>query len=173
MNYRIGTYISIAVAAIGLGACTSSHSKVATPAAQPYTYTSAKGLSHERKALLDEAVSWVGTPYKYGGAEKGEGTDCSGFVLRVYLDVTQIKMPRSSAQQWEFCTPLKPSHIHCGDLVFFATGSDPEKVSHVGMMLDSESFIHSSSSKGVIVTPLSSPWWNARIIGYGKVPGMK
>lgn len=135
------------------------------------TYIKGRKLNKIQKKMIEEACSWAGTPYKYGGAEKNKGTDCSGFVLRVYLDVTSIKLPRNSAAQAEFCKKIKLKKVKPCDLVFFATGHDTSKVSHVGLMLDDENFIHASSSKGVIITRLDNPWWNKRIICFGHVPG--
>ena len=57
-----------------------------------------------------------------------------------------------------------------GDLVFFATGKDPEKVSHVGILVDDNSFIHASTSKGVVVSRLHTPYYISRLIMYGRVP---
>lgn len=136
------------------------------------TYIKGHHLDKKQTRLIEEAVTWIGTPYKYGGAEKGKGTDCSGLVLRVYLDMTEIKLPRNSAKQAEFCKKLKKKDAKPCDLVFFATGKDSSRVSHVGMLLDEETFIHSSSSKGVIVTRMDNPWWSKRILGYGRVPGL-
>lgn len=134
-------------------------------------YTKGRHLNRKQARMIEEACSWIGTPYKYGGAEKGTGTDCSGMVLRVYLDMTEIKLPRNSAKQAEFCNRIKEKDARPCDLVFFATGKDSGKVSHVGLLLDSESFIHSSSSKGVTITRLDNPWWRPRILGFGRVPG--
>lgn len=125
------------------------------------------GLS---KKLVDEAMTWQGTPYKYGGAEKGEGTDCSGLVLRVYEKVTGVKMPRNSLKQAEFCKKLKPGDAVAGDLVFFATGKDPDRISHVGLMLDDDRFIHSSTSKGVCISSVSTPYYTRTFKMYGRVP---
>ena len=52
--------------------------------------------------LIAEAKSWIGTPYKYAHAQKGEGTDCSGFIMTIVNDVAGIKLPRSSALQSDF-----------------------------------------------------------------------
>lgn len=129
-------------------------------------------LSDDRKQLLAEAIEWLGTPYKYGKQEKLSSTDCSGFTMMVYLQVLEMKIPRNSAKQAEFCKSLKTKHIKGGDLVFFATGSDPQRVSHVGMMLDEVSFIHASSSKGVVVSRMDNPWYAKRLVKYGRVPGV-
>lgn len=130
-------------------------------------------LSKERKKILKEAEGWLGTPYKYAGAEKNEGTDCSGMVLRVYEKVTSIKLPRNSAKQAEFCDKIKPSKVKPGDLVFFATGKSEDRISHVGIMLDKENFIHSSSSKGVVISNVTTPYYQKTFICYGKVPGVE
>lgn len=130
-------------------------------------------LSGRRKALLEEAITWLGTPYKYAGQEKGVCTDCSGFVMQVYQKVLDIKLPRNSAKQADFCQQLRAKDIKPGDLVFFATGRDPDRVSHVGIMLDGISFIHASSSKGVVVSRMDNRWYAQRFKKYGRVPGLK
>lgn len=127
-------------------------------------------LSKEQKRLLDVAEEWEGTPYRYGGTEKGRGVDCSGFVMRVYQDALGKKLPRNSARQAECCTPVKENDTRAGDLVFFATGKDKSKVSHVGMMVDSERFIHASSSKGVVVSTMKNPYYIRTFLMYGRVP---
>lgn len=129
-------------------------------------------LSHTQRRLLAEAESWMGTPYRYAGQEKGKGTDCSGMVMAVYETVTGCKLPRNSAKQAEFCKNLKPRDVAPGDLVFFATGKDPDKVSHVGIMLDNDRFIHASTSKGVVVSNVSAPYYTRTFMMFGRVPGV-
>lgn len=124
----------------------------------------------KRKQIVDEAMTWMGTPYAYGKAEKGKASDCSGMVMSVYEKVTGIKLPRNSAQQKEFCNSLRKGDVLPGDLVFFATGKDPEKVSHVGIMIDDNRFIHASSSKGVVVSDASQPYYQRTFKGFGRVP---
>lgn len=120
--------------------------------------------------LVEEAYTWLGTPYIYAGSTKGEGTDCSGMVMQVYMDVAGCMLPRNSAKQAEFCQPLDASQISQGDLVFFATGQDPEKVSHVGILIDEVSFIHASSKKGVVISRLDTPYYQRTLRGFGRVP---
>ena len=170
--------VCCAVAALMLVAVSScSTGKKAEKASSPdYSaeiYKHGHRLSKQQERMLDEAMTWLGTPYKYGGAEKGEGTDCSGLVTRIYLEMTEIKLPRQSAKQAEFCKSLKQKEVHACDLVFFATGKDPNRVSHVGLLLDEETFIHASSSKGVCITRLDNPWYSKRLLGFGRVPGFK
>ena len=128
-----------------------------------------KKPDHIHKKVADEAMTWLGTPYAYAKSEKGVGTDCSGMVLMVYLDVTGTKLPRNSAQQADFCKSLNREEVEIGDLVFFATGKDLSRVSHVGIMLDAESFIHASSSKGVVISKINTPYYTSRFIKFGRV----
>lgn len=122
--------------------------------------------------IIEEAETWIGTPYLYAGEEKGCGTDCSGMVMQVYMAALGCPIPRNSAKQAEFCRKLKANEVEAGDLVFFATGKDPEKVSHVGIVVENGGFIHSSSSKGVIVSKLSNPWYAKRLLMYGRIPAL-
>lgn len=122
------------------------------------------------KRIAEESITWIGTPYGYGCSEKGVATDCSGLVLMVYKEIAEVKLPRNSAQQAEFCNNLKEKEVHPGDLVFFATGKDKEKISHVGVMIDSESFVHASSSKGVILSEIKTPYYQRTFIKFGRVP---
>lgn len=126
-----------------------------------------KTMGHK---IANESLTWVGTPYKYGRSDKGVATDCSGLVLVVYQEVANIKLPRNSAQQAEFCKELKAKDIMPGDLVFFATGKDKKKVSHVGVMIDESKFVHASSSKGVIVSDMSGSYYQKTFIKFGRVP---
>lgn len=121
------------------------------------------------EAIAKEALTWVGTPYKYAGQTKGKGTDCSGLVMVVYQEIADIKLPRNSAQQSDFCDEIKEKEIRAGDLVFFATGSDPKKVSHVGVMIDNVRFVHASGSKGVIISDMETPYYIRCFIKYGRV----
>ena len=120
--------------------------------------------------IAEESITWIGTPYAYGRQDKGVATDCSGLVLVVYREIAEIEVPRNSAQQADFCKTLKEKDVEPGDLVFFATGSDRKKVSHVGVMINKEKFVHASGSKGVILSEMSTPYYKRNFIKYGRVP---
>lgn len=179
MHKRLLICISVAAAFILLlGSCSvrrPSHAGPSAPAASTHPVVPpTRHMDSWQKALVREAREWLGTPYVYGRDVKGSGTDCSGLVMQVYKVALDISLPRNSARQAEFCTRIKPKHVEAGDLVFFATGSDPKRVSHVGIMLDDgDSFIHASSSKGVTVSRLSNPWYASRLLMYGRVPGLQ
>lgn len=164
-------HLCAAVCVFSLGGCHSVHKAVTAP--QGVTPVSQLHVSAPRQAVVTEAETWLGTPYKYAGAEKGKGADCSGLVMRVYLDLFDMKLPRNSAKQAEYCIPLKAEDVLAGDLVFFATGKDPNQVSHVGIMLDDVNFIHASSSKGVVISKVNTPYYTRTFMMYGRVPHFK
>ncbi len=136
-------------------------------------YVVPSGISAGQQQLVDEAMTWLGTPYKYSWQIKGKGTDCSGMVVEVYNYMGVDGLPRNSAKQAEYCHNLKAKDVEVGDLVFFATGKDPHKVSHVGIMLDSDNFIHASTSKGVVISQISTPYYTRTFKKYGRVPGFE
>lgn len=129
--------------------------------------------NHEQKRIIEEAYTWLGTPYKYAAQEKGVGTDCSGMVMKVYETVTGELLPRNSAKQAEFCDEKSAEDVKIGDLIFFATGKNPEKISHVGIIIDNETFIHASSSKGVVVSNFTTPYYRRTFRKFGRVPDKK
>ena len=129
-------------------------------------------IDKHRKAIVEEAYTWLGTPYRYASQEKGRGADCSGMVMVVYETVIGEKLPRNSAMQADYCKRLEPNEVSAGDLVFFATGKDASKISHVGIVVDNEYFIHASSSKGVIVSQFSNNYYQRTFKMFGRVPCM-
>ena len=122
----------------------------------------------QRKAIVKEANKWLGTPYKYAG-ESRNGTDCSGMVMTIYKDVCGIKLPRNSAKQADFCKKIKKKDLRPGDLLFFATGKDKKKVSHVGIYIGDDKMIHASTSRGVVINKITEQYYEKTFISCGKV----
>ena len=121
-------------------------------------------LSEKRAAVVSAAQAQVGTPYKYGGNEPGRGLDCSGLTHYAYRTVG-LKIPRSSVEQRLAARPVSPNAPRPGDLVFFRTGPDSH---HVGLMVDSERFVHASSSAHRVgYAKLRTPYWKAHYLGAG------
>lgn len=109
-------------------------------------------------ALLDEAYAWLGVPYLYGGKTR-KGTDCSGFVFAVFDEALGIKLPRVSREQGEHCKKIKKSELKPGDLVFFCTGKDKHRVSHVGIYVGDNNMIHASTKIGICIAPINSKYF--------------
>ena len=114
---------------------------------------------HDNKDLYKELKRWLGTPYVYAAHSCGEGTDCSGMVMEVYQKIYGIKVHRNSAKMLEEnCVPIDLDDLREGDLVFFITSSDGH-VSHVGIYLTDNKFVHASSSRGVAVDDLRQNYY--------------
>lgn len=128
-----------------------------------------KSLEEE---LLKEARIWLGTPYKYGGNDKN-GVDCSGYVLQIFKKVTDISLPRVSAQQYDYCIKISKDELEIGDLIFFTSPNAKGKVAHVGMYSGNGNMLHASSSKGVVEGPFETQYFTTHYIGSGRVPGYR
>ena len=130
-----------------------------------------KDLSASARALLDEAYSWVGTPYAYGGHSR-RGTDCSGFVMEVYRRALDFSLPRSTSEQSEACNSIDRDALRPGDLVFFRHIKHG-KINHVGIYTGNGRFLHASSSKGVIESDLEEEYYARRFRHAARVKGLK
>lgn len=120
-----------------------------------------------RADLVNEAQNYLGVPYVWAG-NTPEGFDCSGFTSYV-MKKQGVDIPRRSSEQFEQSVKVKEKNVQKGDLVFFNNGSG---ISHVGIIISEKGqplvMIHSSSSKGVIITEIEkSEYWMNRLHGFG------
>lgn len=116
--------------------------------------------------VLEEAKTYIGTPYLYGGTTR-RGIDCSAFVLASFEDGAGIDLPRVAAAQAKEGEYVSKSEIEVGDLLFFARRGGRGRISHVGIVEevtpDGEiKFIHASSSRGVMISSLHDVYWHPR-----------
>ena len=121
----------------------------------------------DRDAVLLDVVSYLGTPYLYGGATKN-GFDCSGFTSTVYRDVIKISIPRTARDQYRTGSSVDGDGLQFGDLVFFNT-TGAGGASHVGIYLEDDLFAHSSVSYGVTISSLESTYYRKRFLGAKRV----
>lgn len=120
-------------------------------------------VSEFRQVMIDKAMEFVGTPYKYGG-KSPSGFDCSGFTQYVYKS-QGLTLPPNSKSQARAGKRLAPTRAEPGDLLIF---EDRGRIHHVGMVLEagpgSVKMIHASSSQGVIVEDVfESSYWKKRL----------
>ena len=102
--------------------------------------------------------------YRRGGRQPSTGFDCSGFVRYVFHLGAGIELPRTSAAQYQEGQQVARNDLRIGDLVFFRTAG--KRVSHVGIYLGDDSFIHSpSAGKRVSVSSLLEPYWSRHFAG--------
>ncbi|MFA0441832.1 hydrolase [Vibrio sp. 10N.286.49.C2] len=130
-----------------LSACSSSPER---PAHTQQSYNSPNNAP-----FLAEYKKWQGVPYRLGGTNYS-GVDCSAFVQAVYKDAYSVSLPRTTAQQINIGSKVGYNDAKSGDLVFFKTGY---KTRHVGIYLGGNTFMHASTSKGVIMSRLDNPYW--------------
>jgi cell wall-associated NlpC family hydrolase len=116
--------------------------------------------------LLATIDKWWGTKYCMGGSTT-DCIDCSAFTQLVLKDVYQVSLPRTSQEQYNLCEKIELEDLREGDLVFFNTaGSD---VSHVGVYLLNNKFVHAATSGGVMISDLNEKYWQPRFLGAGRM----
>jgi cell wall-associated NlpC family hydrolase len=109
-----------------------------------------------RDEIIKTALSLRGKVYKKNG--KGpDGFDCSGFVYYVYKK-SNISLSPSTNKLIRYGHKITLDNVKPGDLVFFKA----KKIFHVGIMLNHEEFIHSSTRKGVTIDRLDSSYWGKK-----------
>lgn len=125
-----------------------------------------KLLGNEDQKLISCMTSWLGTPYKYAG-ETREGTDCSGMVMTIYKEVYKKDLFRSATEQMKNVALIKKEELRLGDLVFFKIGGD--KVSHVGIYIGENKFMHASTTRGVVINSLDEEYYKKWFFAGGRV----
>lgn len=120
--------------------------------------------------LYAYVADWIGTPYRFGGSTVS-GTDCSGFVHRLYNEVYKINVPRtSSASLMATTSRVSKGNLREGDLVFFNINNRRGgRASHVGVYLKDGRFAHATTQNGVIISSLSEPYYRRTYLGGGRV----
>ena len=107
--------------------------------------------------FISTVVGWLGVPYKHAGYSKS-GIDCSGFVSKIYKEVYNIDLTHSSSQMiYQMKTLVKRSELRMGDILFFRIHG--RRISHVGMYLKDDKFIHASIYNGITVNDLDAPYY--------------
>jgi cell wall-associated NlpC family hydrolase len=114
-------------------------------------------------SILERGFALVGTPYRFGGLNEKTGFDCSGFVGFLFREEAGIQLPRSTRELINLDAPLVARNdLKPGDIVFF-NNRGRGRVSHAGIYIGDDQFIHSSSrrSGGVRVDSLDDRYWRS------------
>jgi len=122
-----------------------------------------------REQIVNRA-NFILNDYSLPGKKKKNKLDCSGFVVKIYNNVG-LKLPRSSSMQYKYVTKIDNMEAKPGDLIFFGKTND---INHVGIYLGDSVFMHTSSSKGIIISCIGERYWSNRLIGFGScltIPG--
>lgn len=108
----------------------------------------------------------LGKPYK-GRSKWERGIDCSKFTSDVYREFNGLILPRTAAEQYKTGKPATARRLKFGDLVFFNT--EGKGISHVGVYIEYNRFIHASTTRGVIISDLAEKYWAERYVGARRV----
>ncbi|NER11647.1 NlpC/P60 family protein [Muriicola jejuensis] len=120
-------------------------------------------ISHNKsEQIIQTALTYAGVKYKYGGTTR-KGMDCSGLMYVTFQEY-DIYLPRVSFYMANEGRKIPLEEVSKGDLLFFTTSDRRKRINHVGLVVevdgDDIKFIHSTISRGVIVSSLKEGYWN-------------
>ncbi len=145
------------------GASTSSSVSLAGDIEFP-SPTTAGGATETGESIVATAKKYLGYRYVRGSASPARGFDCSGFVHYV-MKQYGINLPRSSDTQFRKGQPVARSALQVGDVVFFQN-TYKRGISHVGIYIGGDEFIHASNSRrDVVIDSLNSSYYAPRYAG--------
>ncbi len=129
-----------------------------------------------RHLIVNEAKSWIGTPYKHYTSKKGIGTDCGLFVMQVFANLKLVKYekPDFYPMDWamhnpkghlfelwakKYCDEIPKEKLSIGDVIFYYFG---KCVSHSAILIHGNMIIHSQRPIGVVVSNRETCKWAKR-----------
>ncbi|MFA6434596.1 MAG: C40 family peptidase [Elusimicrobiales bacterium] len=135
------------------------------PAARAATIADARGT------VVRETLTYLNTPYLWGGMHPDTGMDCSAFVKLVY-GRAGIGLPRVARAQFSQTRRLSPSGVLPGDLIFFSMKEPGASgVDHVGIYVGKGFFVHASVTSGVHIDSVAAPYYYSRLVSLRKYAG--
>jgi len=140
------------------------HSKPGEKALEEKLGLSSKDIHHNK--FYSFVTDWYGVPYKYGGCKK-EGVDCSCFASVLYSTVFNTTLQRTAGEMFKACEQIGPEDAKQGDLFFFKINGN--QISHVGVCLKRNYFVHASTSKGVIINSIEEAYYKKYFFCAGRV----
>ena len=123
-------------------------------------------VSEARKAIVEEAMKYVGYPYKWGGNSLTEGVDCSGFTQQIFMKFG-VNLSRCSYMQVDDGKEISFTDLKPGDLVFYYD-NDLGRIGHVAIYMGDNKVVHAKSSKsGITVSAWNyrTPYAAANVLG--------
>jgi hypothetical protein len=118
--------------------------------------------------LLEVIDTWWGTRYCFGGSTEN-CIDCSAFTQLVWREVYRLSLPRTSQEQYNTIELIEKDELKEGDLVFFHTLGKRSAITHVGVYLTNNKFVHASTSNGVSISDLDETFWKPRFRAGGRL----
>jgi len=117
--------------------------------------------------LLETIDKWWGTKYCMGGSTS-DCIDCSAFTQVLMRDVFNTSLPRTAQEQFDNSEKIDLADLQEGDLVFFHTTGRKKDITHVGVYLLNNKFVHAATSGGVMISDLNEKYWQPRFRGAGR-----
>lgn len=121
--------------------------------------------------IIDNALNYKGVKYKYGGITN-KGMDCSGLIYVAFSE-EKVQLPRVSRNMAKKGKRISLDKVRKGDLLFFKTNKSSNQINHVGLVTSVNNgqikFIHSTTSKGVIISSFSQQYWKNAFVKATKV----
>lgn len=114
--------------------------------------------------IITTARKYLGVPHCMGGTSM-KCIDCSGLLVAVFAS-HEIQLPHNSEEQARYGKIISGTeNLKKGDLVFFIRSYETTHfITHSGIYIGNNKFIHTSAKAGVTITSLSDPWWNERYL---------
>ncbi|EKN66483.1 NLP/P60 protein [Neobacillus bataviensis LMG 21833] len=112
--------------------------------------------------VVTVAKSLMGIPYVWGGSSLS-GFDCSGFIYYV-ANQTGTKIGRYSAAGY-YDRSFYVDNPKPGDLVFFQN-TYIKGISHMGIYLGGDQFIHADEKKGIMISTLKSTYYTEHFAAF-------
>jgi cell wall-associated NlpC family hydrolase len=100
------------------------------------------------QGVVDQALRYIGVPYRFGGSNPQTGFDCSGLVNHVFRETLGVVLPRTSRQLAGVGAAVSREELRPGDLVFFNTRGAAN--SHVGIYLGDGRFVHAPRARTLV-----------------------
>lgn len=119
-------------------------------------------VSYNVDQLMKVAKSMIGVSYEWGG-QTPSGFDCSGFIYYAYNDAG-MNIARHSTEGY-YSRSYYVDKPQIGDLVFFEN-TYKAGISHMGIYIGNNEFIHAGSSTGVTIANLNNSYWKPRFDGF-------
>jgi NlpC/P60 family putative phage cell wall peptidase len=139
-----------------------------------------------RAAIVAEARSWLGTPYRHQASLKGIGCDCLGLVRGVWRAVLGAEPERTPpyAADWAEAASAEPlaaaarRHFVAVDLADIAPGDvllfrwrAGMAAKHAAIVTAPDLMIHAHDGAAVAEVALA-PWWRRRLAYAFRFPGV-
>ena len=111
----------------------------------------AEEASTIRSRVVAYAKQFVGRPYQFGGSSLTNGTDCSGFTMRVMQNFG-ISLSRDSRSQAAGVRRVSADTLQPGDLIFYASGG---RINHVALYIGNGQIVHAANEQtGITISSM-------------------